>query len=111
MTTDDLPIRSPETLRQSCAGKLREVRVSEHFQAILGSLLGEDWTTPRLAEVVITPDGKLLGRCADEATFRVFLGTAKDLVGNIHGVAQVAGLDGDEVGYLVAQVAEIKRQR
>jgi hypothetical protein len=31
-----------------------------------------------------------------------------DLITNIHGVAQVADLDDDEVGYLVAQVAEIK---
>ena len=30
---------------------------------------------------------------------------------NIHGVAPVAELDGDEVGFLVAKVAEIKRQR
>ncbi len=111
MTADDIPIRAPENLRQACAGKLREVQVSEHFQAILGCLLGENWTTPVLAEVVITPDGMLLGRCADEAAFRVFLETATDLVSNIHGVAQVGGLDGDEVGYLVAQVAEIKRRR
>lgn len=111
MPHEDAPIRSPEILRESCAGKLREVRVSEQFQAILGGLLGQDWTTPRLAEVVITPDGQLLGRCDGEAGFRVFLGSAKDLVGNIHGVARVAGLDGDEVGYLVAKVAEIKRQR
>ena len=74
MTDDALPIRTPETIRQSCASKLREVRVSEHFQAILGSLLGEDWTTPRLAETVITPDGKLLGRCAGDADFKGFLG-------------------------------------
>lgn len=111
MPHEDVPIRSPETLRESCAGKLREVRVSEHFQAILGALLGENWTTPRLAEVVITLDGQLLGRCEGEAGFKVFLGTARELVGNIHGVARVAGLDGDEVGWLVGKVAEIKRQR
>lgn len=111
MTTDEIPIRSPENLRQTCAGKLREVRVSKHFQAILGCLLGENWTTPLLAEVVITPDGKLLGRCAEEAAFRVFLGTARDLINNVHGVARVAGLDGDEVGYLVGRLAAVKRQR
>ncbi|SCZ86145.1 conserved hypothetical protein [Nitrosomonas mobilis] len=31
-------------------------QVSEHFQAILGYLLDEDWTTPRLIEMVTTPD-------------------------------------------------------
>lgn len=36
---------------------------------------------------------------------------SEDLVRNIHGIAKVADLDGDEVGYLVATVAEIKRLR
>ncbi len=55
MPPDDLPIRDPDQIRQDCARKLRAVEVSDHFQAILGCLLGEDWTTPRLAEMVITP--------------------------------------------------------
>jgi hypothetical protein len=82
MESDDTPIREPGQIRQDCARKLIAVKVSDHFQAILGCLLAEDWTTPRLIEMVITPDGHILGRC-----------------------------DGDEVGYLVAKVAEIKRQR
>ena len=51
MTTDDTPIRDPEQIRQNAARKLRPVQISEHFQAILGCLLGEDWTTPRLLEM------------------------------------------------------------
>jgi hypothetical protein len=109
--TPDLPIREPDQIRQDCARKLRSVKVSDHFQAMLGCLLGEDWTTPRLIEMVITPDGHMLGRCDDEAAFKVFLGASEDLIKNIHGVAPVAELDGDEVGFLVAKVAEIKRQR
>ena len=31
------------------------------------------------------------------------------VIKNIHGVAPVAELDGDEIGYLVGRVAEIKR--
>ena len=97
-------------IRLDCARKLREVQVSPHFQAILGCLLAEDWTTPRLVEMIITPDGHMLGRCVGEVSFRAFLGASEDLIRNIHGVAPVAGLDGDEVGYLAAKVAEIKRQ-
>src|SRR5271154_2063726 len=111
MTSDDTPIRELDQIRQDAARKLRSVEVSDHFQAILGCLLGEDWTTPRLVEMVITPDGHMLGRCDGEAAFKVFLGAAADLLKNIHGVAPVAELDGDEIGYLVAKVAEIKRQR
>ncbi len=109
--SDNASIREPDQIRRDCARKLRAVQVSDHFQAILGCLLGEDWTTPRLVEMVITPDGHMLGRCEGEASFKAFLGASEDLIKNIHGVAQVADLDGDEVGYLVGKVAEIKRQR
>lgn len=110
MTMPDTPIREPDQIRRDCVRKLRAVEVSSHFQAILGCLLDEDWTTPRLVEMVMTPDGHLLGRCEGEASFRAFLGAAEDLVRNIHGVAPVAELDGDEIGYLVAKVAETKKQ-
>jgi hypothetical protein len=111
MTSDDTPIREPDKIRQDCARKLRAVKVSDHFQAILGCLLAEDWTTPRLIEMVITPDGHMLGRCDGDPSFKAFLCATEDLIRNIHGVAAVAELDGDEVGFLVAKVAEIKRQR
>ena len=110
MTTDPI-LREPEQIRQECARKLKQVQVSDHFQAILGCLVWESWTTPRLVEMIITPDGHLLGRCDDQPGFNAFLGSAEDLIRNIHGVAPVAELDGDEVGYLVSKVAEIKRQR
>lgn len=106
----DLPIREPNQIRQDCARKLRAVQFSEHFQAILGCLLGEDWTTPRLLEMMITRDGQMVGRCEGQPGFSTFLGDSEDLIRNIHGVANVAELDGDEVGYLVAKVAEVKRQ-
>lgn len=108
---NDSSIREPDQIRRDCTRKLAQVEVSDHFRAILGCLLGEDWTTPRLVEMVVTPDGHLLGRCDGEESFKAFLGASADLIRNIHGVAAVAGLDGDEVGYVVAKVAEIKRQR
>lgn len=87
------------------------MEVSDHFQAILGCLLAEDWTSPRSVELVVTSDGLLLGRCDREADFKAFLGEVDDLIRSIHGVASVAELDGEEVGYLIAKVAEIKRRR
>jgi hypothetical protein len=109
--TDDQPIREPNQIRLETARKLAVVQVSDHFRAILGCLLGESWTSPRLVEMVVTSDGHLLGRCDGDAEFKAFLGESDDLIRNIHGVAPVADLDGDEVGYLVAKVAEIKRRR
>ena len=108
--TDDSPIREPEEIRQDCVKKLKAIHVSDHFQAILGCLLGEDWTSPRLIELVITPDGHLVGRYDGDSSFKAFMGASEDLIKNIHGVAPVAELDGDEFGFLVAKVAEIKRQ-
>jgi hypothetical protein len=72
----------------------------------------EDWTTPRLVEMVITPDRHTLGRCEGQPSFSAFLGSSDDVVKNVHGVAKVAELDGDEVGCAVGRIAaEIKRQR
>lgn len=105
------PIREPDQIRKDAAHKLRSVSISDHFQAILGCLLDEDWTMPRLVEMVITPDGHLIGRCQDQTSFSAFLGASEDLLKNIHGVAPVAGLDGDELGYLLGKVAEIKGRR
>ena len=54
---EDSTIREPEEIRSACSRKLAEIEVSDHFRAILGCLLNEDWTTPRLVEMVVTPDG------------------------------------------------------
>jgi hypothetical protein len=94
-------LREPEQIRQDCARKLRTVETSGMFTAILGSLLGEDWSTPKIEEMRITPDRCLLARVEGEATFKAFLGAEADLIRNVHGIAEVAGLDGDEVGYLL----------
>ena len=37
--------------------------------------------------------------------------TGDDLIRNVNGIAPVAELYGDELGYFVAKVAEIKRRR
>jgi len=103
-------IREPNEIRQDCCRKLRQVEFSPLFQAILGCLLGEDWTTPRLVEMHITSEGHMLGRCEGQIGFSTFLGASEDLIRNIHGVAPVAELDGDELGYLLGKVAEIKRR-
>lgn len=59
--TDDA-IREPDQIRCDCARKLQSVEVSGMFSAILGCLLGEDWSTPKIEELRITPDRCLLAR-------------------------------------------------
>jgi len=103
-------MREPDEIRQSCAEKLLAVETSDHFTAILGCILGEDWTTPRIEELCISPDRCLLARVAGESSFKILLGAEQDLIRNIHGIAGVAELDGDEVGFLLGKVAEIQSQ-
>lgn len=109
--TDGTFFRTPDAIRKSCAAKLRGIEISGQFIAMLGCLLQEKWTTPVLLEMVSTSDDHLLGRCEGQASCQAFLGETDDLIRNIHGLAKAVGLDGDEVGYLVAKVAEIKRQK
>jgi hypothetical protein len=93
------------------ARKRRSVETSGMFTAILGCLLGEDWSEPRIEELRLTPDRCLLSRVEGEASFKAFLGAEADLIRNVHGIAEVAGLDGDEVGFLLGKIAQIKSVR
>jgi hypothetical protein len=103
------PIREPDHIREDAVRKLRTAHIGGEFRAILGYLLDEEWTDPRLIEMLISPDGDLLARLEKEECFAGLFGKSADLLRCIHKVAKVVGLDGDEVGYLVAKVAEIKR--
>jgi hypothetical protein len=102
------PIREVHEIRRDCARKLRSVETSGMFMAILAALLGKGWTMPKIEELRLSPDRCLLARVEGDVAFKVFLGAEADLIRNIHGIAAVAELDGDEVGYLLGKVAEIK---
>ncbi len=104
-------LRETVQTRKSSAIKACDAQVSDHFRAIFGCLLNEDSASPRLVEMLITPDGKLVGRCDGDSAFSTFLGSSNDLIHNSPGVTLIAELDGDELGFLVSRVAEIKRQR
>ena len=50
-----------------------------------------------------------LARTEGDVTHKLFLGAEEDLIRNVHGIAKTAGLDGDELGYILAAIAKIKR--
>jgi hypothetical protein len=108
--TNETPIRTPDQIRQDAARKLKMVKVGDLFQATLGCLLNEDWTNPRIISISITSDGRLFGHCQGKPHVRVYLGTPHDLIRNLHRVAGVAKLDGDEIGYLLAKMAGLARR-
>ena len=105
---DEMRIREPEQIRQDCATKLRPIETSGMFTAILGCLLREDWSEPRIEEMVVT-NKCLLARAEGQVTHKLMLGAEEDLIRNIHGIAKMAALDGDELGYLLGAVAKLRR--
>ena len=105
----DGPIRAPAQIRAECARKLKPIETGHVFAAVLAVLLDEDWTTPKIEELFITSDRGILARPKDETTDNVFIGAEADLIRNIQGIAEVDGLDGDELGYLLGKVAEARR--
>jgi hypothetical protein len=107
--TDDDPIRTPDQIRADCARTLKPIETGVLFTALLAALLDEDWTTPKLEELFITSDHCILARHTGDVTHKLFIGAEADLIRNIHGIATVAGLDGDELGYLLGKIAEAKR--
>ena len=106
----DGPIRDPAQIRADCARKLKPIETGVMFTALLAALLDEDWTTPKIEELFITSDRCILARPTGEVTHKLFIGAEADLIRNIHGIAEVAGLDGDELGYLLGKVAEARDQ-
>jgi hypothetical protein len=100
--------RMPPQIRHDCARKLRPIKKSGTFTAILGSLLDEDWTSPNIEDLRITRDHLLVGRTSGKATFKAFRCAEAGLIHNIHEIAVVAGLDSQEIGYLLGEVEKIK---
>lgn len=78
--------------------------------AVLACLLDENWTTPNVEELCISTDRCVLTRAEGDVSFKVFIGSEADLIENIHGIAKVAELDGDELGYPLGKVAAIQTQ-
>lgn len=108
MPMTDPMIREPEQIRHDCAAKLRVVNTSGMFTAILACLLDEDWTDPKIEQLAMTHDRCLLARAEGDCGFDKFLGAEADLIRNIHGIAKAAELDGDELGYLLGKIADLK---
>lgn len=64
--------REPEQIRQDCARKLSEVKVSDQFTAMRGCLLDDDWTSPRIEELFLSPDHCPVVRVAGQTSHKTF---------------------------------------
>jgi hypothetical protein len=70
--------------------------MSPQMAAMLGFLFGRAYTTPALADVVVTPDGHVLGRPEGDTGPLAYLAAAADLRANLRRLGMAAGLSADE---------------
>jgi len=102
------PIRLHEEIRRSLTDKLGRIKADGDFSVALAFSLASHSTMPLIEELYLNSDRHLVVRFTGEAEKRVYGGTKLDLISGIHAVAKEANLDGDELGYLLGKVAELK---
>lgn len=107
---EETTIREPEQIRQDCAKKLLIVVRSPSLRAMLGYFVQEVWAIPAIVDLRLTAEGRVVARIEGKADFGTDLSTRQGMIHCLHSIGRKAGLDGDELGYLVAQVAKIKRE-
>jgi len=105
---EEITIREPEQICQDCARKVLVVIRGAKLRAVLGLFVREVWAVPEIADLRLTTEGRIVARLAGEQEFAVDLGQRRGLIRAIHSLSPKAALDGDELGYLLAQVAKIK---
>ena len=74
--------------------------MSPMMAAIVGMVVGEEYATPALVSIRLTPDGHALGRQRGDTGFNAFLGSADDLAANWFNLIKAADLEPDEVQLL-----------
>ena len=86
------PERKPN---MTLAEKLHPARftgMSGKMAAIVACILGQHWTSPAIAELVVTSDGHLLARNAGDCGHNDYIGTVADLEDNWQRLLDAAGL-------------------
>ncbi len=88
--------------------------MSGRMAAIVGYILGERWSKPRIVELVITSDRWVLARNTGQVVFDTIIGTAADLDRNWSNLLRAAELtteERQEAGERYRQAVRICRQR
>jgi hypothetical protein len=108
---EEITIREPEQICQSCTKKLLKVVRGPRLRVVLGYFVREVWAMPAIADLRLTLEGRIVARLQGKTDFAIDLGARQGLICAVHSIARKAALDGDELGYLLAQVAKIKREK
>jgi hypothetical protein len=86
---------TPSTLAERL-DPARFPNMSPQMAAMLGFLVGRAYTAPALAELVVTPDGHVLGRPEGDSGPLVYLAAAADLRANLRRLGIAAELAAGE---------------
>src|SRR5512143_480605 len=70
----------------------RFTQMSARMAAVVACILGRIWTSPAIAELVVTSDGHLLARNEGDCGCNAYLGTIADLESNWERLLDAAGL-------------------
>jgi hypothetical protein len=70
--------------------------MSGRMAAVVGYILGQEWSAPRIVELVVTSDGWVLARNAGHVGFDTIIGTVDDLERNWNNLLRAAGLTSQE---------------
>jgi len=100
---------SVETALETLTKKLHPARfpdMSGKMAAIVGCILHRQYTNPRIAELVITADGCVLGRHQGDIGYNDFIGSRSDLESNWKRL-----LDGAELSDGARKLAEREYRR
>jgi len=87
------------TTNATLAAKLHPSRfpnMSAKMAALVGLMVGEQFTTPHLIEATVTVDGMVLARRHDDLGFNEFIGSVEDLRRNFVNLIHCATLSLDE---------------
>lgn len=82
---------TPSTLAERL-DPARFPNISPQMAAMLGFLFARAYTAPALAELVVTPDGHVLGRVEGDSGPLAYLAAAADLRANLRRLTMAAGL-------------------
>lgn len=74
----------------------RFTNMSPMMAAIVGCIVGEKYTEPAIAELVVTSDGFVLGRHYDDCGCNEFIGAESDFQKNWTSLLDAAGLTAQE---------------
>ena len=88
------------TVRQRVVRKVEPLAKSGEIQpellAIVSYLLNQDWTTPKITDLVVTPDAMVLASISGQVGHGVFLSSLEDVTYNMAMIAGYVGLTNEE---------------